>query len=402
MGKCASRIFPYINKLQASAAGASSQSDILLEKRITMRDIRIERWAYTLVHYSLAIKSGDLVVIQATPLAAPLIEAVYREILHADAYPLPLIELETLEEILLREGNDAQLTAQSPVMSALAEKATARLTIRSQSNTQALSGVDPVQSGKRRKALRRLADIFRAREQAGEFRWCLTLYPTSAYAQNSNMSLHEFEEFVFDVCFLNDPDPIACWKALSRQQQRLVDWLVGRHRVHILGEGIDLSLSIEDRIFINSDGKRNFPSGEFFTGPVENSANGVVQFDIPSNYEGRTIEGIRLVFREGRVVEASARQGQDFLEQMLDLDAGARYLGEFAFGNNSRVDRSVKNTLFDEKMGGTVHFALGASYPETGGVNHSALHWDMVCDLRKSGEVWVDDTLFLKNGKILV
>jgi len=367
-----------------------------------MRDIRIERWAYTLVHYSLAIKSGDLVVIQATPLAAPLIEAVYREILHADAYPLPLIELETLEEILLREGNDAQLTAQSPVMSALAEKATARLTIRSQSNTQALSGVDPVQSGKRRKALRRLADIFRAREQAGEFRWCLTLYPTSAYAQNSNMSLREFEEFVFDVCFLNDPDPIARWKELSQQQQRLVDWLAGHRQVHILGEGTDLTLSIENRVFINSDGKRNFPSGEFFTGPVENSANGVIQFSIPTTYDGRAVEGVRLVFREGRVVEATAQQGEDYLRAMLELDEGARYLGEFAFGNNMHITRGTKNILFDEKIGGTVHLALGASYPETGGVNQSALHWDMICDLRKSGEVWIDDTLFLKNGRLLV
>src|SRR5579875_2222473 len=378
MGKCAKRIFPYINKLQASAAGASSQSDILLEKRITMRDIRIERWAHTLVHYSLAIKSGDLVVIQATPLAAPLIEAVYREILHADAYPLPLIELETLEEILLREGNDAQLTAQSPVMSALAEKATARLTIRSQSNTQALSGVDPVQSGKRRKALRRLADIFRAREQAGEFRWCLTLYRTSAYAQNSNMSLREFEEFVCDVCFLNDPDPIARWKELSQQQQRLVDWLAGHRQVHILGEGTDLTLSVENR------------------------ANGVIQFSIPTSYDGRAVEGVRLVFREGRVVEATAQQGEDYLRAMLELDEGARYLGEFAFGNNMHITRGTKNILFDEKIGGTVHLALGASYPETGGVNQSALHWDMICDLRKSGEVWIDDTLFLKNGKLLV
>ncbi len=207
---------------------------------------------------------------------------------------------------------------------------------------------------------------------------------------------------MFDVCFLNDADPIARWKEVSAQQQRLVDWLVGRKWVHILGDGTDLRLSIEDRVFINSDGKRNFPSGEFFTGPVENSAVGVIQFDMPASYEGHAIEGVRLVFCEGKVVEASARQGQALLERMLELDAGARYLGEFAFGNNPRVNRGIRNTLFDEKMGGTVHLALGSSYPETGGVNQSALHWDMVCDLRSSGEVWVDDVLFLKNGKILV
>ncbi len=216
------------------------------------------------------------------------------------------------------------------------------------------------------------------------------------------MSLHTFEEFVFDVCFLNDADPIARWQELSVQQQRLVDWLVGKKRVHIQGDGTDLTLSIENRVFINSDGKRNFPSGEFFTGPVEDSADGVIQFAIPASHDGRTIEGVRLVFREGKVVEASARQGQAYLEHMLEMDTGARYLGEFAFGNNPRVDRGTRNVLFDEKMGGTVHLALGLSYPETGGVNHSALHWDMVCDLRKKGEVWVDDVLFLKDGKILV
>jgi aminopeptidase len=365
-----------------------------------MHDIRIERWAHTLVHYCLYVKAGETVVIRATPLAAPLVEAVYSELIHIGAYPLPLIELENLDEILLREGNNDQLTRPSPIMTALADHIDAQLTINSKSNSRALSGVEPSRVAKRRQANQNVSRVLRTREQAKKYRWSSTLYPTAAYAQDGAMSLHEFEEFVFDVCFLNDADPIGRWKEVAAQQQRLVDWLVGHKQVHIQGEGTDVTLSIADRIFINSDGKRNFPSGEFFTGPVENSAHGVIQFDIPSTYEGRTIEGIRLVFREGRVVEASARQGQAFLEQMLELDAGARYLGEFAFGNNPRVDRSIKNTLFDEKMGGTVHLALGASYPETGGVNNSALHWDMVCDLRTTGEVWVDDTLFLKDGQI--
>lgn len=367
-----------------------------------MNDIRIERWAHTLVHYCLYLKPGDILSIQATPLAAPLIEAVYREALHVGAQPVPLIELEGLNEILLREGTDSQLVTLSPVALAMAEKATARLNIQSSSNPKALSTVPPERSARRQQAARSLMSTFRQREQAGEFRWCGTLYPTTGYAQEANMSLKEFEEFVFDVCFLNDPDPIARWKELASRQQRYVDWLVGKKQVHVLGEGTDLKLSIADRIFINSDGKRNFPSGEFFTGPVENSANGVVQFDIPATYGGRSVEGVRLVFREGKVVEASARQGNDYLQQMLNLDKGARYLGEFAFGNNMRVTHATKQILFDEKMGGTIHMALGASYPETGGLNHSALHWDMVCDLRTSGEVWIDDTLFLKNGTVLI
>ncbi len=367
-----------------------------------MHDIRLDRWAHTLVHYSLYLKPGETIAIQATPLAAPLIEAVYREALRAGAHPLVIVELENLDEILLREGNDKQLTKPSPLLDVLAEQVDARLFIASSSNTKSLSGIDPAKAAKRRQTAQGVRKTLRNREQAGKFRWCSTLYPTSGYAQDANMSLNDFEEFVFDVCFLNDPDPIAKWQELSVQQQILVNWLNGHKQVHIRGEGTDLTLSIADRIFINSDGKRNFPSGEFFTGPVENSANGVIQFDIPSTYDGRAVEGIRLVFHNGRVCEASARQGQEYLHQMLELDEGARYLGEFAFGNNMLVNRGTKNILFDEKMGGTVHLALGASYPETGGVNQSALHWDMICDLRMSGEVWIDDILFLKDGKIIV
>ncbi|GAC1666322.1 MAG: aminopeptidase [Ktedonobacteraceae bacterium] len=367
-----------------------------------MHDIRIDRWAHTLVHYCLYLKPGDILAIYATPLAAPLIEAVYREALHVGARPIPIIEMETLDEILLREGNDEQLTLPSPVARVMAEQANARLVIASRSNPKALSTIDPARGAKRRQAAHTISRLYRQREQEGQLRWCGTLYPTMGYAQEADMSLGEFEEFVFDVCFLNDPDPIARWQELSHEQQRLVDWLAGRKQVHIIGEGTDLTLSIAGRTFINSDGKRNFPSGEFFTGPVENSANGVIEYTIPASYDGRAAEGIRLVFRDGRVSEASARQGEDYLLQMLELDSGARYLGEFAFGNNKRITRGIKQILFDEKIGGTVHLALGASYPETGGVNQSALHWDMICDLRTSSEVWVDDTLFLKNGNILV
>jgi len=367
-----------------------------------MQDIRIERWAHTLVHYCLYVKAGESVSIRATPLAAPLVEAVFQELVRVGAHPLPMIELESLEEILLREGNDSQLDRVHPMLATTAEYVDAQLTIGSKSNTKAMSGIAPARLARRQQAAHTLRKTLRSREQSGKFRWSSTLYPTAAYAQDAEMSLREFEEFVFDVCFLNDADPIARWQEVSAQQQRLVDWLVGHKQVRIKGDGTDLTLSIKDRVFINSDGKRNFPSGEFFTGPVENSANGVIQFDIPASHDGHSIEGVRLVFREGRVVEASARQGQAFLDQMLELDAGARYLGEFAFGNNPRISRGTKNVLFDEKIGGTVHLALGNSYPETGGLNQSALHWDMVCDLRKSGEVWVDDVLFLKDGKILV
>ena len=232
-----------------------------------MQDIRIERWAHTLVHYSLYLRAGETVAILATPLAAPLVEAVYREALRVGAHPLSLIEQENLEEILLREGNDAQLTKPSPITAALAEHIDARLTIASRSNPKALSGINPARSSKRRETFRKTFYTFRQREQAGQFRWSSTLYPTTGYAQDAEMSLTDFEEFVFDVCFLNAPDPIARWQELSHQQQRFVDWLHGHKHVRILGERTDLTLSIADRIFINSDGKRNFPAANFSPGP---------------------------------------------------------------------------------------------------------------------------------------
>ena len=365
-----------------------------------MHDLRIERWAYTLVHYCLSLQEGDNVVIRATPVAAPLIEAFFCEALRAGANPISLIELERLNEILLQKGSTSQVEKSFQVLEAISPRIDAQLIIKSTGNTKALANVDPAQSALHSQVYSRFRQD--PEKIKTNFRWCLTLYPTVAYAQDAEMSQHDFEEFVFEVCFLNDPDPIARWQAVSIEQQRLVNWLVGHSQVHILGPGTDLQLSIEGRPFINSDGKRNFPSGEYFTGPIEDSANGVIQFDVPASRDGRSIEGVRLVFKDGKVIEASASQVQLYLEKMLEIDEGARYLGEFAFGNNPRVVNATKNVLFDEKMGGTIHLALGNSYPETGGLNKSALHWDMVCDLRQQGEVWVDDVLFLKNGRICV
>jgi aminopeptidase len=228
------------------------------------------------------------------------------------------------------------------------------------------------------------------------------MFPTNAYAQDADMSLSDFEDFAYRACFLDDEDPVARWQELSRQQERLVQWLKGKRSVHLLGQDTDLTLSIAGRTFINADGRRNFPDGEFFTSPVEDSANGVIRFSFPASYGGRSVEDVRLRFENGVVVEATAAQGQDYLDKMLGIDEGARRLGEFAFGNNRNVDRCTKNILFDEKMGGTVHLALGAGFPDTGGVNQSALHWDMVCDLRNGGEVYVDNELFTKDGAFVV
>jgi aminopeptidase len=370
-----------------------------------MSDPRITRWAQTLVAYCLNLQPGHVLLINSTPLAEPLLAATYHEALRAGAHPVVRLRLEELSRLLLAEGSDEQLAWLNPGDVAEMEHANATLGINAAANTRTLTHVNPARQAIQQHTSRRLAALRQQREAAGRLHWCGTLFPTQAHAQDADMSLAEFAEFVYGACLLNEADPGAAWAALGRRQQHYVDWLHGKHQVRVLGADTDLRLSIADRTFINSDGKRNFPSGEFFTGPVEDSAEGTIRYTIPSIYGGRPVQDIRLRFEQGRVVEATAAQGEAFLREMLELDAGARYLGEFAFGNNFGITRGIRNILFDEKIGGTVHLALGNSYPETGGQNVSALHWDMVCDLRPEaggGEVWVDDELFLKDGKLLL
>ncbi|HLY30476.1 MAG TPA: aminopeptidase [Ktedonobacterales bacterium] len=363
-------------------------------------DQRMNRWAKTLVGYCLEVQPGEAVAIHATPAAEPLITEVSREILRAGGHPVPIITLPGVREALLRDGNEEQLGWIDPATRAVVEHVKVRLNIMSETNTRQFTGIDPKRQGIVNRSYRELSKTLGSPEQ----RWCLTLYPTQGYAQEAGMSLAEFEEFVYEACFLNSRDPAERWRELGRKQQAYVDWLRDKREAHVIGPETDLRLSIAKRIFRNSDGKRNFPSGEFFTGPIEDSVEGHVRFTIPSLINGNHVQDIRLRFEHGRVVEASAAQGDSYLQTMLDLDEGARTLGEFAFGNNFGIQRSIGNTLFDEKIGGTIHMALGNSYPETGGKNVSALHWDMICDLRKAaggGEVRIDGVTLLKDGKLM-
>lgn len=367
-----------------------------------MSDLRLQRLAQVLVRYSLGVRKGDRLAINAGPIAAPLVQEVVHEAILVGAYPETFIDLPGVQEIMLKEGSDEQLSYIPRGVRMIYEEYETLLNIFSQENTKALNGIDPSRLAFQQQASRDLMHTFMQRSAEGSLRWCIALFPTNAYAQDADMSLSDFEDFAYRACFLDDADPVARWQELSRQQERLVQWLNGKHTVHLRGQDTDLTLSIDGRIFINADGRYNFPDGEFFTGPVENSANGAIRFSFPASYDGRSVEDVRLRFENGVVVEATAAQGQDYLDKMLSLDEGARRLGEFAFGNNSNVDRCTRNILFDEKMGGTVHFALGASIPETRGVNQSALHWDMVCDLRNGSEVRVDGELFCKDGEFVI
>ncbi|MHB8648388.1 MAG: aminopeptidase [Thermomicrobiales bacterium] len=367
-----------------------------------MADPRIEKLADVLIDYSLAIREGDFFVINSPPVAAPLVEALYVRALKKGAFPVTSIALPHLSELFLTHATTAQLEWVSPLQRLVIERADATFSILADTNTKALTNTDPTKQMRRAAAMNDLSKTYMERAASGALRWSLTQYPTEAHAQDAEMSLAEYEAFVFGAGLLDEPDPVAAWKKQGAEQQRLIDWLVGKEHVHIVGPDTDLTLSIKDRVFINADGTRNFPDGEIFTGPVEESINGHIHFSYPANLGGREIEDIRLTFEHGVVTQATAARGQDYLEKMLDTDAGARRVGEFAFGTNYGIQRFTKNTLFDEKIGGTIHMALGRAYPETGGTNESAIHTDIVCDLREGGTITVDGQTFARDGKFVI
>ena len=362
-------------------------------------DSRLSRLAQVLIRYSLNVQPGNLVAIHADIEAIPLVREVYREVLRAGGHPELLLKMEEAHEIYLKEAGDEQLNFVSPIRQLITERYDRLLYIDAETNTRRLSRVDPSRVATLRKAYYEVDTLWSQRAAQGLMRWCYTQYPTQAYAQNANMSLEEYSEFVFRACMLNDPDPVARWHELAKQQETLVDWLRGHKQVRILGEGTDLTLSIAERPFLTCDGHVNMPDGEIYGSPLEDSAQGTIRFTLPTGYDGHAVDDIRLRFENGSVVEAYAATNADYLLGMLDLDEGARRIGEFAFGMNYGIGEGTRNILYDEKIGGTIHIALGRSYPESGGVNMSALHWDMVCDLRQQGEVWVDGELFLKDGK---
>jgi aminopeptidase len=354
------------------------------------------------VDYSVNIQPGEFVQIRGAPQGAPLILAVYQRVLERGGHPWLLLGLDEATEILLKHASEEQLDFVPDVARQLVEDLAANISIWTETNTKALTNVDPAKQSRVQAARRPLSERFLERAANKELKWTATVYPTQAFAQDAEMSLREFEDFVYDAALVNEPDPIAAWQVVSREQQRLIDWLADKREVRLLGTDTDLTLSIEGRSWVNCDGHENFPDGEVFTGPVEDSANGHVRFTYPACLGGREVEDVRLWFENGKVVQATAAKNEEFLLVMLDTDEGARYLGEFAFGTNQGVQRFTKNILFDEKIGGTVHMAVGTGYPETGSKNRSAIHWDMICDLRQGGEVWVDGLLFAKDGEFQV
>ncbi len=367
-----------------------------------MSDTRIEELADLLVNYSVRAGKGDRVVIEGSSLAQPLIKAVYAQVLKAGGQPLLMVQPEGIEELFYRYASDEQLQHVPEPVKLITETYDVRIAIWGIENTRALTSVDPAKTVLHSRARTELTKTSLQRAARGELRWVLTLFPTNAPAQDAEMSLAEYEDFVYGACLPDINDPVGYWRRFSDWQQKIVDWLKGRRQVHITGRDTDLSLGIAGRTFINCDGHENMPDGEIFTGPVEDSIEGNVYFSYPAIYRDREVTGVRLWFEHGKVVRASAEKNQELLLRTLDTDEGSRRVGEFAIGTNEGITRFTKQILFDEKINGSFHIALGAGFPETGSKNESAIHWDMVCDLRRGGEILVDDQLLYRDGRFVL
>lgn len=365
-----------------------------------MADIRIEKLASILVDHSTRIQPGDRVAIEATTAAAPLVSALYARILERGGQPHLLLDLPEQNEIFFEHANDQQLEFIPTFRKLAYDQFESRIRIGSLTNTRSLSSVDPAKQKKRQAALAPILEAQFRRGAEKTFKWVSTLYPTEGYAMEAEMSLRSFEDFVFQACHTQEADPVAYWKSTEEKQRKMVATLEGHNQVVLRGPNVDLSLSIKGRKFNNSFGIHNMPDGELYTGPVEDSVNGWVRFTFPAITNGVMVEGVELTFSNGKVAKATASKNQAFLLEMLDSDAGSRYVGEFAIGTNYDIDRFSHNILFDEKLGGTFHMALGAGYPETGSKNKSIIHWDMICGLEDS-EILVDGEVVYRDKKFL-
>jgi aminopeptidase len=363
-------------------------------------DPRVARLAEVLVGYSAGVRPGELVLLESTATVEPLVEQLYRAVLRAGGMPAMRVGLD-LAEILLLEGSDAQVEWVNPARREDIERADVRIVAEGPANTKALTAVPPARQALVERSRSPLRDRYLERARNGELRWVLTAFPTNAAAQDAQMSLSEYEDFVYGAAFLDDPDPASRWRAFSARLARVADLLAGKDELRVVAEGTDLTVRVAGRPWIAADGHENFPDGEVFTAPHETSAEGEIRFTYPAVFRGRQVDDVRLRFAGGEVVEASAARGQDFLEEMIAVDDGARRLGELAFGLNEAVQVFTRNILFDEKIGGTMHLALGTAYPESGGTNRSALHWDMICDLRSGSEVYADGELIYHDGRLL-
>ena len=355
-----------------------------------MLDPRVARLAQVLLDYSTAVEKDDAVLVWSySDLAKPLVVEICRQLIRKGAGQIIThVEFEEVREALLADASDEQLLTRNDLLINLAERLDVSIRILAPGNTRLASGFDPARVAKLEASHGALRNYVYENT-----RMVVTLFPTAAAAQDAQMPLGEFEDFVFGAVDRN-------WAQVASEQQRLKELLDQASELTIKAEDTELSMSVRGRTFVSCDGKINMPDGEIFTGPVENSVEGHILFSFPAipPMGGRQVDGVHLWFEEGKVVKATASKGEEYLLALLDTDAGSRRVGELGLGNNFNIDRFIGNILFDEKIGGTVHLALGYGFAVTGSHNKSDLHWDLITDLRDGGEIYVDETLVQQNG----
>jgi aminopeptidase len=366
--------------------------------------------AQLLTDYSTHILKGDLVLITGDENAMPLFKEFFRYVFKAGGYPhystlLPgyfdAMGTHPLDEIFFSEGSDDQISFVSPLSQTIADKFDVIVIVLAPQNLRTLIRVKSNVAAKRSAATANIMDRIMQRMSDGTLRRCIVAYPTNALAQQANMSLSDYSEFLLTSCHLQEDNPSETWNAISRAQEETIKRLAKYKKIRIIAEDTDLLLSVEGRTWVNGDGKFNMPDGEVFTGPVEDSAEGHIKISFPGIMSGQEIENIHLDFRNGKAISATASKGETLLKELISTDTGASYIGELGIGTNYQIQQFTREMLFDEKIGGTIHIALGEGYPDTGSKNISGIHWDMVCDLRKDGEIQADDQVIYRNGRFL-
>ncbi len=372
-----------------------------------MVDQRVTRLAEVLVDHSVRVQKGENVYLQTDSwLAMPLVQEVYRLIIRRGGHPYPHIGLNpnggSTDRIFMEEASDEQIDHLSAQALVDMQAMHCYIGIGASENTRHLSGIDPTRISRRQKATRPVTDA------RLEKRWVVTRYPTNAMAQEADMGLAALEDFYYGAALVD-------YNEMYERQRGMKEAFDQGADVRIVAPETDLSLSIRGRVGRISWGRRNVPDGEFYFAPVEDSAKGVVAFTYPAIWLGNEVGGVKLRFSGGKVVDASAERNEALLVSMLDTDDGARRLGEFGIGTNYAIGRFMKNMLFDEKMGGTVHLAVGNAYKATEGTfdgsapenvrNQSAIHWDMLVDLREmagGGQLYLDGRCVQQDGKFLI
>ncbi len=362
-------------------------------------DERIQRLARLTIEYSIGVSNGQLIAINGPTLAEPLVLELVREVLKAGGHPFTIVSIPKSQEIFYSLAQDHQLDYVNPINRYVFETVDAYITVFVTDNLKILSDVDPARIARAAKAQTETRKIMMQRFKKGWY--ALVPFPTPSLAQEASMGTEEYEDFVYHACLVDRKDPVKEWQKISTEQAKVKKYLDTKRSIHFVGNDVDLTASVAGRQWVNCDGHLNMPDGEIFTSPVENGVEGSIRFSYPGIYMSKEVGDIVLTFSKGKVIKATAAKGQDLLDQLLKIDEGAQRLGEISIGTNPGITKFTKNMLFDEKMSGTIHCALGNGFEESGSKNESAIHWDLLADMTHGGQVYADDELFYKDGKFL-